>query len=121
MSIQGQWAGSWQGSWFGATSAPPPPIFADTHDAYFHKLWKRLKEKPKSSLEALKERFDEIEEQIEEVKQIEVEETLIYTDTKSASLLTQKANLIEALIKQAAKIRREIEEEEEAEMLLLML
>lgn len=121
MSIQGQWAGSWQGSWFGATSTPEPPIFADTHDAYFQRLWKRLKENPKSSLEALKERFEEIEEQIEKVKEIQVEETLIYTDKKSVSLLTQKTNLIEELIKQSAKIRREIEDEEEAEMLLLML
>lgn len=100
--------------------APPVPDNADTHDGYFHNLWRKLKEKPESKVEELAERIEEIEAQIAEVKARPLPVKPVYLQSVPIPPIEAQARLLEALILESARLRQELEDEEEAEILLLL-
>lgn len=93
---------------------------ADTHDGYFHNLWRKLKEKPESKVEELAERIEEIEAQIAEVKARPLPVKPVYLQSVPIPPIEAQARLLEALILESARLRQELEDEEEAEILLLL-
>ena len=102
-----------------AVSAPPDN--ADTHDGYFHNLWRKMAEREKEkreTIEELEEELAEIEAEIVEVKSAPIPSRPIVLQSVPIPPIEARAQIIESLIRQAAKIRQEIEEEE-TELLLL--
>ena len=94
---------------------------ADTHDGYFHKLWRKLKEQPQeSSIDAIAQRIDAIEDQIAEVQARPLPAKPIYIQSVPMPPIEAQAKLIEALIVESARLRRELQDEEDAEILLFL-
>lgn len=94
---------------------------SDTHDGYFHKLWRKLKEQPQeSSIEAIAQRIDAIEDQIAEVQARPLPIKPIYIQSVPMPPIEAQAKLIEALIVESVRLRRELQDEEDAEILLLL-
>lgn len=108
----------------GANGEVPPPINADTHDGYFHKLWRKLKEESErgesQAIEQIEERIDEIEQEIEKVKSQPLPAAPVYIQSIPVPPIEAQAKLLEALILEVARLKREIEDEEDIEMLLLV-
>ena len=106
----------------GAAPPPPPPDNADTHDGYFHNLWRKMARREKEkreTIEELEEELAEIEAEIVEVKSAPVPSRPIVLQSVPIPPIEARAQIIESLIRQAAKIRQEIEDEEETLLLLL--
>ena len=103
-------------------AAPPPPDNADTHDGYFHNLWRKMagrEREKRETIEELEEELAEIEAEIVEVKSAPIPSRPIVLQSVPIPPIEARAQIIESLIRQAAKIRQEIEDEEETLLLLL--
>lgn len=105
----------------GAATLTSANVDADTHDGYFHKLWRKLKEKPEeSTIEAIAERIESIEDEIIEVRSLSLPEKPIYIQSAPIPPIEAQAQLLQALIMEAARLRQELQDEEDAEILLLL-
>ena len=101
---------------------PPPPDNADTHDGYFHNLWRKMAQREKEkreTIEELEEELAEIEAEIVEVKSAPIPSRPIVLQSVPIPPIEARTQIIESLIRQAAKIRQEIDDEEETLLLLL--
>ena len=102
-------------------TASPTDNNADTHDGYFHKLWRKMAERQKEqaqSIEELEDRLDEVAEEIETVKSAPIPKQSIYIQSIPVPPFEEKAKLLNALIAERQRIINEINEEED---ILLML
>lgn len=105
----------------GAATLTSANVDADTHDGYFHKLWRKLKEKPEeSTIEAIAERIESIEDEIIAVSSLSLPEKPIYIQSAPIPPIEAQAQLLQALIMEAARLRQELQDEEDAEILLLL-
>lgn len=88
----------------------------DTHDGFWAKQWKRLREREKKQIYA--ELIEEIEEQIEEVKAVQVVAAATKAIAKAQYIpdFSEQTRIIEALMAHRAKL---IEQEDEELLLLL--
>ena len=106
----------------GVVNGGDQPSGADTHDGYFHKLWRKMAEREKEkreTIDELEEELAEIEAEIVQIKSALVPDRPIVLQSVPIPPIEARAQIIEALIRQAAKIRQEIEDEEETLLLLL--
>lgn len=113
------WAKSWGLSWGNSWGSVQT---ADTHDGYFHDLWRKAAEREKvkrENIEELEQDLAEIELEIIEAKAAPAPLKPIVLQSIPTPPIEARAKIIELLIRQAAKIRQEIEDEEEAILLLL--
>jgi len=89
----------------------------DTHDGFWRKQWKKIREREKKKIHAeLIEEIEEIEEQIEEVKAVQVVATKAIAKAQYMPDYSEQARIIAALIAR----RQELIEQEDEELLLLL-
>jgi hypothetical protein len=90
------------------------PELQDTHDGFWRKQWKKIREREKKKVYA--ELIEEIEEQIEEVKAVQVVATKAIAKAQYMPDYSEQARIIAALIAR----RQELIEQEDEELLLLL-
>jgi hypothetical protein len=89
----------------------------DTHDGFWRKQWKKIREREKKKIHAeLIEEIEEIEEQIEEVKAVQVVAAKAIAKAQYMPDYSEQARIIAALIAR----RQELIEQEDEELLLLL-
>lgn len=96
---------------------------ADTHDGYFHRLWDKIAKREKArreTIEELAEELAEVESEIVQAKAAPIPTRPIVLQSVPTPPIEAQARIIELLIQQAEKLRRYIEDEEEAEILLML-
>jgi hypothetical protein len=86
----------------------------DTHDGFWRKQWKKIREREKKKVYA--ELIEEIEEQIEEVKAVQVVAAKAIAKAQYMPDYSEQARIIAALIAR----RQELIEQEDEELLLLL-
>jgi hypothetical protein len=86
----------------------------DTHDGFWRKQWKKIREREKKKIHA--ELIEEIEEQIEEVKAVQVVAAKAIAKAQYMPDYSEQARIIAALIAR----RQELIEQEDEELLLLL-
>jgi hypothetical protein len=92
-------------------------LLQDTHDGFWRKQWKKIREREKKKIHAeLIEEIEEIEEQIEEVKAVQVVATKAIAKAQYMPDYSEQARIIAALIAR----RQELIEQEDEELLLLL-
>lgn len=105
----------------GSASGDEPINNADTHDGYFHKLWRSVAEREKrkpETIEELESQLDVVEQEIEQVQAIAVP----IKATRLQSIPTPQFNQHEALLEKLLHERQQLVadiEEEESIMLLM--
>lgn len=95
------------------------PTIVDTHDGYFRKLWEQAAKRELEKLEP-KVEIEQIEAEIEVVKSAPLPKTEIYIKSVAMPPIEARAMLIESLILRAEKLRGQIEDEDEEEILLML-
>lgn len=109
-------------AFYGGTVTQRSPSNADTHDGYFHDLWRKIakrEQEKRETIDELQEELQEIEQEIAEIRSAPAPIRPIVLQSVPIPPIEAKAQIIESLIRQAAKIRQEIEDEEETILLLL--
>lgn len=93
---------------------PPEPELQDTHDGFWAKQWEKIRAREKKLIQI--ELIEEIEEQIEEVKAVQVIAQKAIRKAQYIPDYSEQARIIAALMAHRANL---IEQEDEELLLLL--
>lgn len=99
--------------------AVPSENGGDTHDGYFHQLW-RDEAKKLVKVEKIEEAVTELVETERRIEVVQAKQVEPIKVIDRSAEFADRAQLLESLLFKAAQLREYIQDEEDAEMLLLL-